>query len=103
MYPILALFFSFTVSYFSCFIFGFPLVSFLKRRNKLNTTNLLVAGSLFGAIIFSLFGFGLSFVLGAPFEYHTILEELLWGAIFGGVVSILFGLIAGFPWFGSAC
>jgi hypothetical protein len=48
----LTLLFSLPISYISCLLFGMPLVSFLKRINRLNIVNVVMSGAIVGAVVF---------------------------------------------------
>ncbi len=84
-------------SYVPCFLFGFPLIRFLDKRQFLSTFTLTVGGALIGAIVFYVFGLFFSNLLGSPRSIIPGLRELVSGALLGSLVAISFGIIAGFP------
>lgn len=96
---ILALMFSIPISYFSCFVFGFPIISYLKKKQRLNIINIVLSGALLGAIVFYIFGFGFSALLDSYRHPLPNLVELVSGAVLGISVALPFGLIAGLPFF----
>lgn len=102
VWPILIFFISLSVCYLATLCFGGPVVAFLRKIKKLNLIYLIVAGCFFGTISLYLASLCLAFSLESSVDPHANLEELIWGCVFGGAISLVFGLIAGLSWFGSA-
>lgn len=101
-YSLLILIFSIPVSYLSCLLFGLPLISFLKKFEKLTILNISISGAILGSIVFYLFGFVFSYFLGStPSTILPSISELFFGAILGVSVAFPFGVIAGFPFIGN--
>ena len=97
-YSFLVLIFSIPVSYLSCILFGLPLVSFLRKKEKLTIVNISVGGAILGSIVFYLFGFVFSYFLDStPLSILPNLSDLIFGAILGVSVALPFSVIAGFP------
>jgi len=86
-------------SYVPCSLFGLPLIKFLEKRHSLSTMRLAICGALIGALVFCVFGFVLSSLLGSPNSAVSGIRELVSGALLGFMVTALFGVIAGFPLF----
>lgn len=96
---ILMLLFSLPFSYLPCLLFGIPLLSILKKKNKLNMVNFFICGALLGTIVFYTFGFVFSSFLDSTKNLIPGLTELFTGAALGASVAIAFCLIAGIPFF----
>jgi hypothetical protein len=100
---LLVLFFSTIVSYISCLILGLPLVLLLKKYGSLNTIFLTICGAVLGAIVFHIVGAGFSAIIDSTINLFQLDTRLLkFGAGFGVLVSIPYGVIAGFPIIGKA-
>lgn len=96
---IFMLVFAIPFSYLPCLIFGMPYISFLKKRKQLTLVNLLLGGIILGGIFFYIFGITFSIILDSPRSLEPTLRELLSGASLGFLVALLFGLIAGLPFY----
>jgi len=94
---LLILLFSLPVSYLSCFVFGWSLFKYLKKKQRLSVLSFVFYGALLGAVIFYIFGFGFSAFLDSSKSIAPSLKELLFGAFFGIIVAAPFSLIAGIP------
>jgi hypothetical protein len=81
------------ISYLATFLFGIPVTIYLNRKNLLNLKNLVFSGSVLGVLVFGLSLFGLSALLQSSGGFSLI--SIAWGAGFGFLVSLAFGLIAG--------
>jgi len=95
------LIFSIPFSYVPCFLFGIPLVSYLKKKQRLNAVNVVTSGAVLGTVVFYVFGIVFSVFLGSSKNVIPELAELVSGAILGVLVALPFSLIAGLP-FGNA-
>jgi len=91
--------FSIPLAYIPCFLLGAPYISFLKRKKALSTFNLSLGGVLIGAVVFYVFGLIFSGTLGSPRGVLPSFHELFSGAVLGLLVALLFGVIAGLPFF----
>ena len=97
--PIVILF-SILVSYMGAYAFGLPTIHYLRKAGKLNFLNVIGAGAIWGAVIFSAFLFGFGLLMD-----NTIATSLLnigWialatGGAFGICVAISFAFISGIP------
>lgn len=98
---IFSLIFSILFSYIPSIIFGIPLVKFLERKNLLNAALFSLCGAFFGIVVFFIFGFVISRVLGSQNATAPMLGELIGGAFFGVSVAFPLSLIAGFPLVGA--
>lgn len=96
------LFVSLAVSYSSCFLFGLPLIPYLKRKQRLNIIFISIGGAVLGMVVVYVAGFGVAATLGSTKSVIPELSELLWGAALGLLVALAFGLIAGYPLTGTA-
>jgi hypothetical protein len=81
------------VSYVGVIFFGLPVAYFLARRGSLNLIALAVAGALGGVAVFGVFVVFISRL----FDFEPELLFGLWGAPFGLVAALVFGVIAGVP------
>lgn len=91
------LLFSLSFSYLPCWVLGAPLIRFLQKRESLSTVNISLCGALFGIVVFYVFGFVISAVLGSSKSIIPSLGELIFGALLGISVALPFSLISGFP------
>ncbi|UMZ10634.1 hypothetical protein I9018_24565 [Pseudomonas sp. MPFS] len=89
--------FSVLFSYLPSLLLGIPLMVFLQSRNLLSIVGVIVCGSLLGAIVFYMFGFVFSLLLGSSKGIAPELREIVSGVLLGALVATLFSLIAGFP------
>ena len=96
---VLMLVLSILFSYVPCLLLGLPLIKVLEKRRSLSIVRLAVGGALIGAVVFCIFGFVLSGLLGSVNNAVSGVRELLSGAVLGLLVAALFGVIAGFPLF----
>lgn len=94
---ILVIVLSMLPSYVSCLLVGPAVVRALEKRNALSIVNIMILGAVFGAVAFYLYGFLVAILLDSQQEIFPRLSDILWGAMFGISVSLLFGLIAGIP------
>lgn len=101
VWSILIFFVSLFVSYLATLCFGLPVFAILKKTRRLNLINLVIAGCFIGVVSFYLASRCFVFFLDSSVDSQANLRELAWGVLFGGVVSSIFGLIAGLPWRGS--
>lgn len=88
-------------SYLPCFFLGSFVVGLLKKLDSLNTLNVALCGALFGMVVFYLFGVFISIILGSSKSMTPTFWEMMTGALLGISVALPFGLISGFPMFGS--
>ena len=93
---------SLPVSYIACLVLGFPLLAFLKRKNRLNIAYVSVGGGILGMVVFYLFGFILVALLESTRDIYPTSDELITGVALGVLVALPFSLIAGYPFIGSA-
>ena len=92
---------SLAVSYVAFFALGLPIISFLRRRNALNTVTLLLTGLVAGAIFGLLAVAGLGLALGtlryALESVSTWASIAAWGGGYGLATAVAYGLLAGWP------
>jgi len=96
---VLVLLFSLPISYISCFLLCRLLISFLKKIRQLNIVSFSFGGAAIGLVVFYIFGFGFAAFLNSSRNIMPNIEELLFGALFGVLIALPFGFIAGFPFF----
>ena len=97
----LVLVFSLSFSYLPCILFGIPAVKFLEKRNSLSVVNMSLFGTLLGMVVFYIFGFVISMMLGSPKNIVPTFGDMMSGALLGISVALPFSLISGFPLFNS--
>lgn len=73
------LFFSISFSYLPCLLFGVPLVVFLRNRDLLSIAMMFLCGSLLGVVMFCVFGFFFSMLLGSFKDVIPELREVVVG------------------------
>ena len=88
-----AILFSVLTSYLGFFLVGLPPVQLLKRKGYLNFGTLAIAGIVAGVLAFAGFSFVFGLMLSSRGSYGVV--EAAWGAGFGLIVAIVFGLVAG--------
>ena len=88
-----AILFSVLTSYLGFFLVGLPLVHLLKRKGYLNFGTLAIAGIVAGVIVFAGFSVLFRLMLDSRVSYGVL--GAAWGAGFGLLVAIAFGLVAG--------
>ncbi len=86
------MFFGIPVSYIATVIIGVPVYKFLDMKGALSKTNLVLCGSVLGAVVLVLFFSSMSF---GGMEIKEILFIAVIGAALGASVAFSFGLIAG--------
>jgi hypothetical protein len=88
-----AIIFSVPTSYLGFFLVGLPLIHLLKRKGYLNFSTLAIAGIAAGIVAFAGFSVVFGLMLGSRSSYGAV--GAAWGAGFGLLVAIVFGLVAG--------
>lgn len=88
-----AILFSMLTSYLGFFLVGLPLVHLLKRPGYLNFGTLAIAGVVAGVIAFAAFSLVFGLMLSSRGSFGVL--GAAWGAGFGLLVAIVFGLVAG--------
>lgn len=84
------------ISYLSCFLFGIPLLQILRTREALQAPSFIGIASLLGVVV----NLGATFLVGVLLDTKgqvLQLDVVLWGLIFGAMVSVPFAAIAGIP------
>lgn len=89
--------FSIGFSYIPTLLLGLPLVSYLRKTQRLNLVNVVAVGAIGGMIAFYVFGLVFSAMLVSSKGITPAISDLVWGAIFGVSVAVPFSLIAGIP------
>lgn len=94
---ILMLLYSILFSYIPSLLFGIPLVSWLKKKHRLNLVNVVMYGAVTGIMVFYAFRFVLAAMLDSSASLVPGISDLIWGALLGVFVALPFSLIAGIP------
>ncbi len=92
-FNLIIFFFALATSYLGTIIIGLPTVKILKHFNILNLPSLVLLGTISGILVFYLCGFLLDLFLDSKSGFH--ISTVIWGAAFGFIVSLTFGLISG--------
>lgn len=81
-------------AYLGFFIFGLPSILVLQRKEKLTVVNLTACATVSGVMVYWVFLWLLSLVMGVDLTLDII--RVLWvGAFFGAGIAIAYGVIAG--------
>jgi hypothetical protein len=95
------LLFSLPFSYLPTLVIGILLMSVLRRMKILNVLSLCAGGVIVGIIVWLAFNFVIGKVLGPPGPEPSA-SQLSIGAVLGGAVALVFGLISGVPLLGKS-
>ncbi len=90
-------------SYISCFAVGLPILGLLRRLKILNIATILGIGVFGGMLVLVLYVYIIAPIIGMTFETNiSIYTGLSWGAQFGALTALTFGIIADIPILGNA-
>jgi len=93
VWGVLEIFISAIFSYMGMFLFGLPVIYYLKNKGALTLAWVVGIGAVVGIVVWLIFMGLLAIVLGSSSEVGIF--SLIFGAVMGFIVSLTYGLISG--------
>ncbi|QNP47420.1 hypothetical protein [Diaphorobacter aerolatus] len=80
--------------YIGFFLFGVPSIFILQKNNLLTVLNLALCASIFGVLVYGVFLFLFSLMMGVSVKMES-LGKVFVGGVLGAGIAFFYGLIAG--------